>query len=129
MHSTDVSYIEITYTNVRIERMVTCDHFDGSPWPPPGDGWRVVRTLDGWRHEWRRFARRRCVMKILMPAPCRRRCRSRHVELRGGRLHCVKCGADRGPLRRDTINFIQAIESRFGPITDPVVLRKGERGQ
>ena len=47
----------------------------------------------------------------------------------GGRLHCVKCGADRGPLRRDTINFIQAIESRFGPITDPVVLRKGERGQ
>jgi|SoimicmetaTmtHMA_FD_contig_31_873062_length_441_multi_2_in_0_out_0_1 hypothetical protein len=56
MHSTDVSYIEITYTNVRIERMVTCDHFDGSPWPPPGDGWRVVRTLDGWRHEWRRIS-------------------------------------------------------------------------
>jgi hypothetical protein len=64
-------------------------------------------------------------MRILVPAPCRkRRCRSRLAELRAcGRLHCIKCGADRGPLDRDAIAFIKTVENRFGPITDTVVLR------
>jgi hypothetical protein len=54
MKSTDSSHIETIFAGVKIERAITCDHFDGSPWPPAGDGWRVIRTLDDWRHEWRR---------------------------------------------------------------------------
>ena len=66
-------------------------------------------------------------MRILVPTPCRRmrrHCKSRYAELREcGRLHCVRCGADRGPLSRDAINFIKTIEERFGPIADTVILR------
>jgi hypothetical protein len=63
-----------------------------------------------------------------MPIPCRRRCRSRCAELRAcGRLHCIKCGADRGPLSRDAIDFIKSIEDRFGPIADTIVLRDRRR--
>jgi hypothetical protein len=40
---------------VRVERAITKDHFDGQPWPPDGDGWHMTRTLDDWRHEWRRI--------------------------------------------------------------------------
>jgi hypothetical protein len=44
-----------------------------------------------------------------------------------GRLHCIKCGADRGPLSRDAIDFIKSIEDRFGPIADTIVLRDRRR--
>ena len=44
------------FSNVRIERAVTKDHFDGSPWLPDGDGWHMIRQLDDWRHEWRRIS-------------------------------------------------------------------------
>jgi hypothetical protein len=56
MNSTDLSGTETVFANVRIERAITKDHFDGRPWPPLGDGWRMVRTLDDWRHEWRRIS-------------------------------------------------------------------------
>ena len=42
--------------DVLIERVITKDSFDGSPWPPEDDGWRMVRELDDWRHEWRRIS-------------------------------------------------------------------------
>jgi hypothetical protein len=65
-------------------------------------------------------------MRVLVPTPClklRPRCRSRLAALRAcGRLYCVRCGADRGPLSRDTINFIKATEGQFGPLADPVIL-------
>jgi hypothetical protein len=39
-----------------IEHAVTKDHFDGSPWPPSGDGWVLVSTQCDWRHTWRRIS-------------------------------------------------------------------------
>jgi len=55
MDSTDEMHTEI-FTNVRIERVVTHDAFDGQPWPPPGGGWRLVRQLKGWRSVWQRIS-------------------------------------------------------------------------
>jgi hypothetical protein len=42
--------------DVLIENAVTRDSFDGSPWPPDGEGWHLVRRLDDWRHSWRRIS-------------------------------------------------------------------------
>jgi hypothetical protein len=39
-----------------IEHAVTEDHFDGSPWPPNGDGWVLISTQCDWRHTWRRIS-------------------------------------------------------------------------
>jgi hypothetical protein len=39
-----------------IEHVVTKDHFDGSPWPPSGDGWVLISTQCDWRHIWRRIS-------------------------------------------------------------------------
>jgi hypothetical protein len=52
---TSVQKIQVR-ADVLIERVITKDSFDGSPWPPEGDGWRMVRELDDWRHEWRRIS-------------------------------------------------------------------------
>jgi hypothetical protein len=41
---------------VLIEHEVTRDHYNGDAWPPPGDGWHLIRPLPGWRHEWRRIS-------------------------------------------------------------------------
>jgi hypothetical protein len=38
-----------------IEHAVTKDTFDGSPRPPDGEGWCLVRTECDWRHAWRRI--------------------------------------------------------------------------
>jgi hypothetical protein len=56
MNSVDLSCTETIFTNVRIERAVTRDSFDGAPWPPPGGGWQLVRQLGGWRSQWRRVS-------------------------------------------------------------------------
>jgi hypothetical protein len=37
-----------------IERPITTDCASGQPWPPPGDGWRALRSADG-RTLWRRI--------------------------------------------------------------------------
>ena len=41
--------------DVMIENVVTRDHLDGQPWPPEGDGWRLVSRRKDWCHEWRRI--------------------------------------------------------------------------
>jgi hypothetical protein len=39
----------------KIERAITTNNFGGEPWPPNGDGWHFVRSLNGWRTLWRRI--------------------------------------------------------------------------
>jgi hypothetical protein len=39
-----------------VEHAVTRDRFDGSPWPPSGDGWVLISTQCDWRHTWRRIS-------------------------------------------------------------------------
>jgi hypothetical protein len=42
-------------------------------------------------------------------------------------LHCSSCGAHRGWLSRGTCTLINGIITRFGPLTAPIVIRRGER--
>jgi hypothetical protein len=42
-------------------------------------------------------------------------------------LHCATCQASRGWLPRAASHFICGISSKFGPLTAPVIIRRGER--
>jgi hypothetical protein len=51
---TTITTIQVR-ADVVIENVITRDCFDGSPMPPEGDGWHLVRRLKDWCHEWRRI--------------------------------------------------------------------------
>ena len=52
---TTITKIQVR-ADVVIENVITRDSFDGTPWPPDGDGWRLVSQRDNWCHEWRRIS-------------------------------------------------------------------------
>ena len=67
-------------------------------------------------------------LKVELPEPCK--CGS-SVAVIGVGLHaslrCASCQATRGWLSPDTYSFITKISTRFGPLTAPITIRRGER--
>ena len=42
-------------------------------------------------------------------------------------LRCASCGAHRGWLSEEAYRFVSRIIERFGPLTAPIKIRRGER--
>jgi hypothetical protein len=71
--------------------------------------------------------RLRCLsVELSDPCKCASRmaviCVGLHVSLR-----CASCQAKRGLLSRSTYEFISRIITKFGPLTAPIIIRRGER--
>jgi hypothetical protein len=61
--------------------------------------------------------------QLTVPKPCVQ-CGSRDVLETDGKLQCRRCGDSRGQLDEQVSRFIAATEKQFGPIKEPIVVRR-----